>query len=137
MCISAKPHFRINSRLKPNRNSRHRCCGPQDPHDVQASRSDQASPPAGPAHPRRAGHGPQAVHRRLCTLPPGSSGRLSSSNIIKKVTPRPSRGFCLCGRNPCLLAALKERMYGLAHAKSCYLLPVNGSTSSIVSWPLS
>ena len=51
----------------------------------------------------------------------------------EKGTPRPSRGFCICGHSPCLLAALKERMYGLAHAKICYLLPVNGSTSSIVS----
>jgi len=34
---------------------------------------------------------------------------------------QPSRGFCLSGRSPCLLAAPKGRIYGLALARG--LLP--------------
>ena len=39
--------------------------------------------------------------------------------VMQKGTPRPSRGFCLCGHSPCLLAALKERIYDLSLAKGC------------------
>ena len=41
--------------------------------------------------------------------------------MIKKGTPRPSRGFCICGHSPCLLAALKERIYDLALARGLLL----------------
>ena len=38
-----------------------------------------------------------------------------------KGTPRPSRGFCICGQSPCLLAALKARLYDLALARGLLL----------------
>ena len=47
--------------------------------------------------------------------------------------PRQSRGLFIDGRSPNLLAAPKRRIYGYHMRKAVYLLPVNGSMSSIVN----
>ena len=54
-------------------------------------------------------------------------------NITKVNIPRQSRGLFIDGQSPNLLAAPKRRIYDYHMRKAVYLLPVNGSTSSIVN----